>query len=66
MLQRQMVGIKTRAERLAREWSAPTDPAVSVVAAPPVALTEVEEPASPATNVPDPAEGPELATASVA
>ena len=65
MLQRQMVGIKTRTERLAREWSAPTDPAASVVVAHPVASIEVEEPTSPAMSMPDPAEQPELATAAV-
>jgi hypothetical protein len=65
MLQRQMVGIKTRAERLAREWSAATVPAASVVTAPPVALIEVDESTSPAKSERDLAEEPELAAAAV-
>ncbi len=56
MLQRQMVGIKTRAERLAREGSAPVEPVAPV--------DEVVE--KPAKNGRDKAvEGPELATPAV-
>ncbi len=58
MLQKQMVGIKTRAERLAREASAPAVPASPV---PPIV-----KPMAPATNGHDrAAEEPDLATAAV-
>ena len=60
MLQRQMVGIKTRAERLAREGSAPAIPSALI------AQPGVGEPMAPVTNGRDTsAEEPELATAAV-
>jgi hypothetical protein len=60
MLQRQMVGIKTRAERLAREGSAPVIPSALIT------QPGVGEPMAPVTNGRDTsAEEPELATAAV-
>jgi hypothetical protein len=61
MLQRQMVGIKTRAERLARERSQPT-----AAVAPTVVPKATGEPMATAKNGREKhAEGPELAAASV-
>jgi len=63
MMQRQMVGIRTRAERLAAERSRTVTPATSVA---PIEPRPVGEPMTPAKNGRDKkAEGPELATASV-